>query len=193
MDTYGEHSPEQSGEGRWLTYDELGQIRTIGRESAVKLAQRKRWRRIPGNDGIARVLVPLDWLNAARPQRRQDRSPGHPPEHSGELERERSRADRAEKLADAAEARADRADRAAITERARADQADADRRTADARADVAMARAGRAEAEIDRERARGDRAEQGRDTERARADALQDKIDALRITTRRRALTSKRA
>jgi hypothetical protein len=99
MDTYGEGSPEQSGEGRWLTYDELGQIRAIGRESAVKLAQRKRWRRIPGNDGIARVLVPLDWLNTAPPQRRH--TPGHSPVHSGELERERSRAERAEKRAGA--------------------------------------------------------------------------------------------
>jgi hypothetical protein len=57
----GEGSGERSPEGRWMTYGELGRIRGIGRESAVKLAQRKRWRRIPGNDGIARVLVPL-WL-----------------------------------------------------------------------------------------------------------------------------------
>jgi len=78
MDSQAGHSPEQppdaSGEGRWLTYDELGHIRGIGRESAVKLAQRKRWPRRPGNDGTARVCVPLDWLKAVK-------------EHSGELSR----------------------------------------------------------------------------------------------------------
>ena len=75
----GEGSGKRSPEGRWMTYGELGRIRGIGRESAVKLAQRKRWRRIPGNDGIARVLVPLDWLVPAK-----DASPDHSPEPSGE-------------------------------------------------------------------------------------------------------------
>jgi hypothetical protein len=59
---------ETSEQGRWLSYDELGQIRWIGRPSAVKLAQRERWQRLSGNDRTARVLVPLDWLKPARRQ-----------------------------------------------------------------------------------------------------------------------------
>jgi len=58
--------PENSGEGRWLTYDQIRKIRGIGRESAVKLVHRERWERRSGNDGIARVLVPLKWLKPAR-------------------------------------------------------------------------------------------------------------------------------
>lgn len=49
-----------------MTYDELGRIRGIGRESAVKLVQRKRWQRTKGNDKEARIFVPLDWLLPAR-------------------------------------------------------------------------------------------------------------------------------
>ena len=90
MDSQAGHSPEQppdaSVERRWLTYDELGHTRGIGRESAVKLAQRKRWSRRPGNDGTARVCVPLDWLKAAN-EHSGERSPEHSPDHSGELSR----------------------------------------------------------------------------------------------------------
>jgi hypothetical protein len=77
----GDHSGDRSGEGRWLTYDELGRIRGIGRESAVKLVQRKRWRRIPGNDGVARALVPDDWLTPAKTDT-EEHSPEHSLEHS---------------------------------------------------------------------------------------------------------------
>lgn len=84
-DTSEEHSGEgpgeQSGEDRWLTYDELGRARGIGRESAVKLVQRKRWRRVPGNDGVARILVPLDWLTPAK-----EPSGEHSPPRPGEPE-----------------------------------------------------------------------------------------------------------
>jgi len=51
-----------SHDGRWLSYDELAVIRGINRVSAVKLAQRERWRRQPGNGRTVRVLVPEDWL-----------------------------------------------------------------------------------------------------------------------------------
>jgi hypothetical protein len=53
----GEAFGEVEG-GRWLSYSELAEIRGIGRESAVKLVQRERWRRMPGNDRTVRVLVP---------------------------------------------------------------------------------------------------------------------------------------
>ena len=64
MDLEGDDSPEGSREGRWLTYAEIGRIRAIGRASAVKLVQRERWKRVRGNDGTARVLVPPEWLSA---------------------------------------------------------------------------------------------------------------------------------
>src|ERR1700748_559965 len=76
-------SREDGREGRWLDYDELGRIRGIGRESAKKLALREGWRRIPGNDGSTRVLVPREWLKRAR-------EPS--PERAREPSREDSRA-----------------------------------------------------------------------------------------------------
>jgi hypothetical protein len=53
-------------EGRWLTYDELAEVRGIRRIGAVRLAQKRRWRRQPGNDGRVRVLVPPDALAQVR-------------------------------------------------------------------------------------------------------------------------------
>ena len=65
-ETFRDDPREAFPDGRWLTYDEIAKIRGIGRASAVKLAQRERWQRRPGNDRTARVLVPLDWLKPAR-------------------------------------------------------------------------------------------------------------------------------
>jgi hypothetical protein len=67
-ETFPAGSREVTREGRWLSYDELGRIRGIGRASAVKLAQREKWQRRRGNDQTARVLVPLEWLKPARRQ-----------------------------------------------------------------------------------------------------------------------------
>src|SRR3954469_6950386 len=46
----------------WLSYSELSERLGIGRQSARQLAIRKRWTRRPGNDGQARVGVPLEAL-----------------------------------------------------------------------------------------------------------------------------------
>jgi hypothetical protein len=43
-----------------LTYDEIAELFGIERESARHLALRKNWRRTKGNDGKARVEVPLE-------------------------------------------------------------------------------------------------------------------------------------
>src|SRR5215831_14844601 len=151
----GERFGEDIGEGRWLTYTELAEIRGIGRESAVKLAQRERWRKLSGNspDRTVRVLVPLEWLEPAKG--------GHIgeafPEGTGELSRLmsglqdtiafiRERAETAEARAGAAETDRRAADARAETERLRAERADEDRRTAEARADQAISRAEQAEA-----------------------------------------------
>ncbi len=66
-----EPSREEPREGEWLSYAELGRVRGIGRESAKKLALREGWRRIPGNDGSTRVLVPREWLRPARESSRE--------------------------------------------------------------------------------------------------------------------------
>ena len=62
---------------RRLTYAELADVRGISKTSAERLARRKRWPRVLGNDGIARVIVPPDdrpGLHASSPRRRS--SPG---------------------------------------------------------------------------------------------------------------------
>src|SRR3954471_2986578 len=46
----------------WLSYTELAERLGIRRQSARQLAIRKRWMRKPGNDGQARVGVPLESL-----------------------------------------------------------------------------------------------------------------------------------
>jgi hypothetical protein len=45
-----------------LTYAELAEVLRITPASANKLARRRRWPRVPGNDGKARVSVPEDAL-----------------------------------------------------------------------------------------------------------------------------------
>lgn len=45
-----------------LTYRELADRLSIKLESARKTAQRKRWPRTTGNDGMVRVMVPADFL-----------------------------------------------------------------------------------------------------------------------------------
>lgn len=46
-----------------LTYRELAERLGVKVESARKTAQRKRWKRVMGNDGQARVIVPLQALD----------------------------------------------------------------------------------------------------------------------------------
>jgi hypothetical protein len=51
-----------SSETTSLSYDEIAAIFGIERESARQLTLRKRWNRVKGNDGKARVEVPNDAL-----------------------------------------------------------------------------------------------------------------------------------
>jgi hypothetical protein len=74
--------PDESGEGKWLTYDEIASLRGIGRESAIKLVHRTKWRRQKGNDGSARILVPPNLLTPSTRKRSPDNSSGHSPEFS---------------------------------------------------------------------------------------------------------------
>src|SRR3954465_2796512 len=50
---------DESDAVRWLTYAEIATAFGITRESARQLVIRKRWPRHKGNDGRARVGVPL--------------------------------------------------------------------------------------------------------------------------------------
>jgi hypothetical protein len=65
--TTGHHMNDDAGTtGRWMTYDELAEMRGIKRIGAVRLVQRYKWRRQAGNDGRARVLVPHDAVAPVR-------------------------------------------------------------------------------------------------------------------------------
>ena len=151
-------------EGRWLTYSELAKIRGIGRPSAVKLVQRERWRKLPGNDRdrTVRILVPPEWLRGGKAEPIREDIPDAIPDLRQQFEAANARADAASaavaaanQRADAALAVADRtlaqlseatgrigeAERRAEAERARANQAETDRRAAEGRADTAEARA----------------------------------------------------
>lgn len=57
---------------RRLTYAELGKLRGISRESAERLARRRKWAKSVGNDGVVRVDVPADWATLAAPDNPDD-------------------------------------------------------------------------------------------------------------------------
>ena len=64
----GGATDDDTDETRWLTYDELALARGITKASATRLAFRRRWRRHPGNDGTARVAVPMAELGTKQPE-----------------------------------------------------------------------------------------------------------------------------
>ena len=88
-----------------MTYAELAEARGIKEPAAVRLVQRRKWERQPGNDGATRIAVPVIQLRPSRvvapavmvvaPDNRDIEA----------LHRERQRADAAEARADRAEAR----------------------------------------------------------------------------------------
>ena len=56
-----------------MTYAELAAALGIGADSARNLVRRRRWHRTAGNDGMARIAVPVDYLDRA------SHAPGSPP------------------------------------------------------------------------------------------------------------------
>ena len=48
-----------------MTYAEIGKARGISAASAKRLALRHGWRKVAGNDGLARVSVPVTWLETS--------------------------------------------------------------------------------------------------------------------------------
>ena len=173
-----------------MTYRELGKARGISVASAARLAFRKGWQRQPGNDGAARVAVPIGedqpspydartGAGGAARHGARDAAARHGAGGAISPGARRAGIPRAEEFALAIEALRERAvaaeERADRVERERTAAlagAMADRRQADARADAAERRA-------DQERQRADRAEAGREGERVRADDLRAQIDVL--------------
>jgi len=66
-----------------LTYRELAARLGVKVESARKMVQRKRWRRVTGNDGTVRICVPVDAL--PQPQDMAPDSPKDSPQDSPAL------------------------------------------------------------------------------------------------------------
>ena len=63
---------DNGDDGVWMTYGELASARRIKRAAAVRLVQRRRWRRQVGNDKLTRVLVPRDMVKLADEASRPD-------------------------------------------------------------------------------------------------------------------------
>lgn len=143
---------------RWMSYAELGQVRGISTASATRLAFRRKWRRQVGNDGTARVAVPI-----GEARRQHDRPHDGMADVTGG-----ARADTARVVAALEGAVAALRERAAAADR-QADQAEKGRGAAETRAE-------RAEQAITEAQNRAERAESGRDQERSRADTLQNQV-----------------
>jgi hypothetical protein len=142
----------------WMTYAELGRSRRISAASAKRLAIRRHWRRHQGNDGTARVAVPVTEAVRREPPPR-DSASDDPGDNAGDVAFATALA--AIEAAHSGEARALR-ERADVAER-RADAADADRRQAEVRAHEA---------------------EQGRDLANTLADELRAQLETARQQSR---------
>ena len=182
--------------GRWMTYGQLAAARRISRASAERLARRMKWRRQGGNDGFARVLVPLAFIEPAgdkardKPQEAQGEAPRDSDAsvafqaaliavreaHAGEVAALQTRANIAESFAAELRSRLDEQAAAAAElrralEAAKADveQVEQGRETAEARADELRTRLDELEAQLRAQQEGVDAAEEFRQAEAARA------------------------
>jgi hypothetical protein len=179
--TGGDPTDREAG-GVWMTKADLARVRRISVASADRLIRRQGWRKHPGKDGRARVLVPSDWATS------RASGPTDAPRASPTDEQPaRPAAVVATNPTDSATDPTDIARAVSTLESAvstlreqlsvvtgRADQADADRQAAIALADQTVTLLKDAVS-------RADRAEQGSDAERARADALRDRVGAMQV------------
>ena len=184
---------DTSDDGKWLTYQQLAEVRRISKPSAIRLVMRHRWRRQRDNERVVRVLVPPDMLESDRaPYDASDDATGDELHDTsvatGALAVLEDALGALREQLNAANARADHAETGRAEERRRADDLRerliamqeqlADAHAALQAAAEAGARAGRAEQGRDEERGRADRADAALTAERARADALRDRLDA---------------
>ena len=139
------------GDVRWMTYRELGKARGISAASAARLAFRKGWQRQPGNDGAARVAVPIGEDQPSPYDARTgagDAARGGAPGHGargvigrGAREARNPHAAEFALAIDALRGELTASHQREAEAQARADAAVADRRAADAKADRAEERA----------------------------------------------------
>lgn len=118
-----------------MTYHELAEAHGITLDSARRLARKKRWAKVPGNDGLARVAVPDD---EAGPRDRPQASPKARPKAEGATALQEIRD---ALLAEVARLRDERVALQAslVDERRRADFAEAGRDAARAEAEAVVA------------------------------------------------------
>ena len=166
-------------DGIWMTKAQLAAVRRISVASADRLIRRQGWRKHPGNDGRARVLVPADWA-ISRTSSPMEAPPADPTDDQSErpaasvanpTDTESSPTDITNAIS-ALEAAVSTLREQLAAAMSRADQAEADRGAAIVLADQSVTLAKDAAA-------RADRAEQGRDGERTRADAERTRADGL--------------
>lgn len=121
-----------------MTYHEIAEAHGITLDSARRLARKKRWAKVPGNDGLARVAVPDDEAGPrdrpqARPRVRPKVQPGIEElvamleDLRREVAHERSRVAVVEGERDAERVRAEAATVRLAETRERADELRADR------------------------------------------------------------------
>jgi hypothetical protein len=91
-----------------MTYQEIAKLRGVSIAAVRRMAYRYKWRRVQGNDGIARVYIPAHYIPAEEPPVAAASESDPLIEwllESARMAEERAR--RAEERADAAEARMD--------------------------------------------------------------------------------------
>jgi hypothetical protein len=173
---------------RIMTYKELATALGIDEESAQRRAQRRKWRRMRGNDGKARVAVPLSVIPDALEDSRPDDLPGNggtvPPAAASALAPLlldlAAQAKAAREALDTARAERDaaRAEATAVRERAAAEIAETQKHAA-AEVSEARERAAKAEGEAAVLRGRVDRAEQCVNQSEAREAAERARAERL--------------
>lgn len=137
----GDDSGGDNGyDSRWMTYAELAQARGIKEPAAVRLVQRRRWERQPGNDGAARIAVPVSELRFSKAVTPAVTLVAPDNRDMDALTRERQRAD-------VAEARADRAETEQAALQAKLDQMERDRDQARQEREIARVEAASATGE----------------------------------------------
>jgi hypothetical protein len=117
---------DDAADGQWMTYAELGRARGISKESALKLALRRKWRKQDDNHGHVRVYVPIDWVSSRDMGADNRADAGADISHvisglEAAITTLRDQITTANTRADQAEARAERAEQAREAERARTD------------------------------------------------------------------------
>ncbi len=164
----GDGKPDDVGDGAWLTYDQIAASRRITRRAAVRMTQRHRLRRQPGNDGLIRVWVPHDMVGPSQrvTPRRDTRDDGDDDARDGGL---------TEAVLAAMQSAHER-ETTALRERAEVAEAERDAAIADRSAAIALA--DQTVALLRDAAARADRSEAAIADERARADALRARMEA---------------